>query len=478
MLFNSLQFAVFFVVVTTLFFLLPHRLRGLMLLLASSYFYMAFIPMYILILVFTILIDYAAGILIGGSQGPARKMWLVMSIVANVGTLAFFKYFNFLNDTFHTIFTALHWGYPIPALSIILPIGLSFHTFQSMAYTVEVYRGHQEVERSLPRFALYVLFYPQLVAGPIERPQNLLPQFRIEHRFDYQRATLGLQLMAWGLFKKVAVADRIAPAVDAVYRSPEHYSGGAILFATYLYAIQIYCDFSGYSDMAIGAAQVMGFRLMRNFHRPYFSQSISEFWRRWHISLSTWFRDYLYLPLGGNRVSSHRRIVNLLIVFVLSGLWHGANWTFVVWGALNGVYLVASFLTAGARQELARLSRLDRVPALHTAVRLLITLHLIVLAWVFFRATSLGNAVAALHAIGAWRPGLGLPVKAIGGLTPAVLSIALLLVIEILQSRIALRQLIAAQPPLVRWTTYAASLTALLLLGEFSSGQQFIYFQF
>jgi len=478
MLFNSLQFAVFFPIVTTLFFLLPHRLRGFMLLLASCYFYMAFIPKYILILIFTILIDYAAGLLISGSHGRARMRWLVMSIVANVGTLAFFKYFNFLNDTLRYISVAFSGTYPIPALDIILPIGLSFHTFQSMSYTIEVYRGHQEVERNLGRFALYVFFYPQLVAGPIERPQNLLAQFRIEHTFDYDQAKLGLQLMAWGLFKKVAVADRIAPVVDTVYRSPETYSGPAILGATYLFAIQIYCDFSGYSDIAIGAAQVMGFRLMRNFHRPYFSQSISEFWRRWHISLSTWFRDYLYLPLGGNRVPQYRRSLNLLTVFILSGLWHGANWTFVIWGGLNGVYLVASILTTGSRQWLVRLLRLDSAPKLHTALRLLITFHLVLLAWVFFRASSIDSAASALYAIGSWRSGLGLPVRTMGGLTPAMMSIMLLAAAEVLQSRIGIRQLIATQPPIVRWSTYLASLLMLLLLGEFSSGQQFIYFQF
>ena len=240
MLFNSLQFAAFFVVVTSLFFALPHRFRGALLLAASVYFYMAFVPVYILILIGTILVDYAAGFLIDGSQGRARKSWLIVSIVANVGVLAFFKYFNFVNDTFRTLTGFAEWRYPIPALDIILPIGLSFHTFQSMVYTIEVYRGHQPVERNLWRFALYVLFYPQLVAGPIERPQNLLQQLHVKQAFDYDRAKLGLQLMAWGLFKKVVIADRVAPVVNAVYQHPDAYSGSAVLVATYLFAIQIY----------------------------------------------------------------------------------------------------------------------------------------------------------------------------------------------------------------------------------------------
>lgn len=268
MLFNSLQFAVFFVVVTTLYFALPHRARGPMLLIASSYFYMAFVPRYILILFFTIAIDYAAGLLIEGATGVRRRLLLVASLVANLGVLAFFKYFNFLNDTLRAVASAVDVPYSVPALAIILPIGLSFHTFQSMSYTIEVYRGHQAAERNFARFALYVMFYPQLVAGPIERPQNLLQQLKERHEFSYERARAGLQLMAWGFFKKIAVADRLAPAVNSVYADPSSYSGSAILLATYLFAIQIYCDFSGYSDIAIGAAQVMGFRLMRNFDHP------------------------------------------------------------------------------------------------------------------------------------------------------------------------------------------------------------------
>jgi D-alanyl-lipoteichoic acid acyltransferase DltB (MBOAT superfamily) len=478
MLFNSLAFAVFFPLVTALYFLLPHRWRGPMLLIASCYFYMAFISKYILILAFTILIDYVAGIVIHRSTGPTRRMWLVVSILANVGVLAFFKYFNFINETLRWASTAAGVSYSVRALGIVLPIGLSFHTFQSMSYTIEVYRRHQEVERNLPRFALYVMFYPQLVAGPIERPQNLLPQFKTEHTFDYERVKDGLQLMAWGFFKKLAVADPLARTVNVVYGDVAAHSGQALLIATYLFAIQIYCDFSGYSDIAIGAAQIMGFRLMRNFDRPYFSQSISEFWRRWHISLSTWFRDYVYLPLGGSRTSSGRRIFNLLAVFTLSGLWHGANWTFVFWGALNGIYLVGSIISSGARQFLLALSGLDRIPSLHRVFRVTLTFHLILISWVFFRASSLTDAMVALYAMATNRAGRGALFENTGGKTAVVLALGLLFVCEVAQSRLNLRAFVARRPAIIRWPVYVASLIMLLLLGDFTSEQRFIYFQF
>jgi D-alanyl-lipoteichoic acid acyltransferase DltB (MBOAT superfamily) len=476
MLFNSLQFAIFFPIVTIAFFALPHRLRGPMLLIASCYFYMTFIPKYILILFFTILVDYTAGLLIDRSEGHARKLWLVTSIVANVGVLVFFKYFNFLNDTIRAIAPGISIHDPIPALNIILPIGLSFHTFQSMSYTIEVYRKNQNAERNLGRFALYVMFYPQLVAGPIERPQNLLGQFAVEHRFCYERARSGLQLMAWGLFKKVVVADRAAVIVNMAYGDPATYSGKALLFATYLFAIQIYCDFSGYSDVAIGAARVMGFDLMRNFDQPYFSRSVAEFWRRWHISLSTWFRDYVYFPLGGNRVSLRRQLFNLMAVFSLSGLWHGANWTYVIWGALNGLYLSASLLTTSIRYRFVQVSGLYRIPQLLGAVRLFVTFHLIAIAWVFFRASSLRSAIFILRSIARMRAGFGF--RAVEDMNLLVIGIALLVAAELLQLRISIPRFITGMPFPLRWATYVAALLTFFLLGEFTVKQQFIYFQF
>ena len=317
MLFNSFEFLVFFPVVTILYFLLPHRFRWFHLLAASCYFYMAFVPVYILILFGTIVVDYFAGILIENAQGARRKWYLVMSILANVGALAFFKYYNFFTDNVNHLLHIANAGTSLPLLNIILPIGLSFHTFQAMSYTIEVYRGNQKAERHFGIYSLYVMFYPQLVAGPIERPQNLLHQFHEPHTFEYANVVSGLRQMLWGMVKKMIIADRLASVCDPVFNDPAHNSGIGLAIAAVFFAFQIFCDFSGYSDIAIGAARVMGFKLMTNFNNPYHSRSISEFWKRWHISLSTWFKDYLYISLGGNRVSIPRMYFNLFFVFLV-----------------------------------------------------------------------------------------------------------------------------------------------------------------
>ncbi len=290
MLFNSAAFLIFFPVVTTAYFLLPHRFRWLLLLAASCYFYMAFIPKYILILAVTITVDYFAGLGLEKYEGRTKRWVLLASILTNIGMLAFFKYFNFANENLAQLAKFIGWNYPLHSLAIILPIGLSFHTFQSLSYTIEVYRGRQQAERHFGYLALYVMYYPQLVAGPIERPQNILHQLHTEQHFEYRRVTDGLKWMAWGMFKKVVIADRMVLFVNPVYNDPAQHTGPALVFATLAFAVQIYCDFSGYSDIALGSAQVMGVRLMKNFDHPYFARSISEFWRRWHISLSTWFR--------------------------------------------------------------------------------------------------------------------------------------------------------------------------------------------
>jgi D-alanyl-lipoteichoic acid acyltransferase DltB (MBOAT superfamily) len=284
---------------------------------------MVFVPVYILILGGTIIIDYYAGILLENTEGKKRKVFLIASLIANIGVLAVFKYYNFLNNNLSVLLNSFGYKNSIPNLGILLPIGLSFHTFQAMSYTIEVYRRKQKAERHFGIYALYVMFYPQLVAGPIERPQNMLHQFYEKHYFDFERIIDGLKLMLWGLFIKLVIADRLAIFVNAVYNNPEKHSGLTLAIATIFFAFQIYCDFSGYSNIAIGAARVMGFKLMTNFNRPYFSRSIAEFWKRWHISLSTWFSDYLYIPLGGNRVSVPRWYFNLFFVFLVSGLWHG-----------------------------------------------------------------------------------------------------------------------------------------------------------
>jgi len=394
MLFNSIQFLLFFPLVTAIYFLLPHKFRWFHLLVASCIFYMAFIPVYIFILLFTIVIDYVAGIMIENAENKKRKYFLILSIVANVGVLCVFKYYNFFVGNVDAFLHSAHINTsPVRYLNIILPLGLSFHTFQAMSYTIEVYRGNQKAERHFGIYALYVMFYPQLVAGPIERPQNLIHQFYEKHTFDYDRITSGLKLMAWGLFQKVVIADRLAKVADTVFDHPANYQGLGLVIGVVFFTFQIYCDFAGYSDIAIGAARVMGFTLMLNFKRPYFAKSISEFWRRWHISLSTWFKDYLYISLGGNRVVVPRWYLNLFIVFLVSGFWHGANWTFVVWGALHGIYMIVFSMYEPFKKKLPGKLKSN---ALFKLSGILLTFSSVALAWIFFRAKTIR---VALHLI-------------------------------------------------------------------------------
>lgn len=382
MLFNSLSFLAFFPIVTCGYFALPHSARWFWLLLASCVFYCWFVPKYLLILLLTIVVDYWAGILIEGTKNQSKKnAYLVISLIVTLLILFFFKYFNFAVQNLNGLADFLDWNLSLNTLEILLPIGLSFHTFQSMSYVIEVYRGKQKAERHFGIYSLYVMFYPQLVAGPIERPQNLLYQFHETHLFSYENMRRGLILMTWGMFKKVVIADRLAVFVNEVYGTPEKFSGGYLAVASIFFAFQIYCDFSGYSDIAIGSARVMGFGLMTNFRRPYFSKTVSEFWKRWHISLSTWFQDYVYYPLRGSRTSRPRWIRNVLLVFLISGIWHGSNWTFVVWGALNGLFLVFENLSSLGEKQ-------NRWPWFGV-----ITTFLAVdVSWVFFRARSVGEA--------------------------------------------------------------------------------------
>ncbi len=392
MLFNSLHFILFFVVVTTAYFVISHRFGWLWLLVASCYFYMVFVPIYMVILGATIVIDYFAGILIAHSQGKRRRWFLAISLVANIGILALFKYYNFINENLSHLLGWFHANNTNPYLTILLPIGLSFHTFQAMSYTIEVYRGNQEPERHFGIYALYVMFYPQLVAGPIERPQNMLHQFKEKHTWDWQRFFEGGKWMIWGFFMKLVVADRLAQYVDFTYGNPADQSGVTLWTGTIFFAFQIYCDFAGYSLIALGTSKIMGFNLMTNFKRPYLAQSISEFWSRWHISLSTWFRDYLYIPLGGNRIGKSIKYRNLLFVFVISGLWHGANWTFIFWGAWNGIFLILAQMRGDFIPQLENAWNTIPFAKLKMLINWMLTFVLILLTWVFFRASSASEA--------------------------------------------------------------------------------------
>lgn len=482
--FNSVEFLIFFPVVLIAYFALPHRWRWGLLLAASYYFYMAWKAEYAILMLFSTAVNYGIALELEVSENKViRKILLGVALFCTLGLLFVFKYLGFFTLAVHNLFTHANIGYQVPYLALLLPVGISFYTFQSIGYTIDVYRGRHKAERHFGIFALYVAFFPQLVAGPIERATSLLPQFREEHPFDYERVTSGLRRMAWGFFKKMVIADKAAMIVDAIYRSPAEQSGLMLLFGTYLFAFQIYCDFSGYTDIAIGAARIMGFDLMENFRQPYLAQSLGDFWRRWHISLSSWFRDYLYIPLGGSRVSQHRHYLNLFIVFVVSGLWHGANWTFVIWGALHGAYLILELLLQRPYQRFVAMTRLDTMPRLLTGLRTILVFHLVLFAWIFFRANTVTDAFYIVQKIGS---SIGEPLTLalfarnfhIGYLTALVLAFSIFLVevIEYLRRR---RQIQLIYRPLwVRWATYYALVIMIMLFGELSAKGQFIYFQF
>lgn len=476
MLFNSFHFLFFFIVVTSVYFILPHSKRWLLLLLSSCYFYMAFVPLYILILGFTIVVDYFAGIYIEKAVGKRRKFFLVCSLIANIGILCIFKYYNFINENFSFLLNGFGVSNPIPYLSILLPIGLSFHTFQAMSYTIEVYRGNQQTERHFGIYALYVMFYPQLVAGPIERPQNLLHQFREKHHFDIDRVFAGLKIMIWGFFKKLVIADRLAIYVNDAYNNVAQQNGMTLLLATIFFSFQIYCDFSGYSDIAIGTAKVMGFDLMTNFRRPILSKSTGEFWKRWHISLSTWFKDYLYFPMGGSKVSVPRWYFNLMIVFLISGLWHGANWTYIIWGGINGFYLVFAIITKKYADKFNAFISIDKFPRLKVFSQILVTFLLISFSRIFFRAKNVNDALTVIKKIFTFEGTVFNDGTAI--ILYSVFAILFLLAIEFKKEFYTGSFTLSNNKNFwIRNLYYSFLVIIIILLGVFDGGQ-FIYFQF
>jgi D-alanyl-lipoteichoic acid acyltransferase DltB (MBOAT superfamily) len=487
--FNSLEYLIFLPVVVALYFALPHRFRWMLLLGASYFFYMCWKAEYALLILLSTLVDYWAALRMGTTeQRRKRRTYLVISLIVNLGLLFSFKYFNFVSDSLQGLVGSFELSRDLPMLNVLLPVGISFYTFQTLSYTIDVYRGVREPEHHFGIFAVYVSFFPQLVAGPIERSTRLLPQFLEKHRFEYDRVIDGLRLMLWGFFKKIVIADRLAVYVNEVYGHPGDFSTGPLLLATYFFAFQIYCDFSGYTDIAIGSARIMGYDLMENFRRPYFAKSIAEFWRRWHISLSTWFRDYLYFSLGGNRVWRWRWYYNLIVVFTLSGLWHGADWTFLVWGALHGAYMIVSDLTRTLRQKIVTALRLSRRTTLRKWLQVGITFHLVVLAWVFFRANSLGDAVVVLRNIAAFDLAdlateltRGFYVNDLSrgwfDLGVALAGIGLLLGVQLAQRGRGVASSLAMRPVWQRWALYYAAVLAIILFGVYEHAE-FIYFQF
>jgi alginate O-acetyltransferase complex protein AlgI len=479
MLFNSLQFLYFFVVVTVLYYTLKHQYRWMLLLAASCYFYMAFIPIYICILGFTIVIDYFAGILIENTEGHKRKAFLVCSIIANVGVLAVFKYYNFLNGNLNFLLHGFALSSPLPYLKILLPIGLSFHTFQAMSYTIEVYRRNYRAERHFGMYSLYVMFYPQLVAGPIERPQNLLPQLKANHVFDYNNITSGLRLIAWGLFKKVVIADRVGILVDHVYSRPHDFNGISLIIATFFFALEDYCDFSGYSDIAIGTARIMGIKLMQNFNYPIFSKSISDFWSRWHISLTAWFRQYVYKPMMKKNKSVTWHMFTVLFVLFLVGLWHGPNWTFIAWGILNALYLIIATATRKPWRVFLAAIGLGK----HETFSILGTFSLLCFSVIFFRADTISNAFYVAGHIFTFIPDLfHFHHLQYMGMKNSELLFSFLLILflvatEFMQIRYSLFNKFLKQPVYIRWAFYYIALFVIGIYGIFEH-REFIYFQF
>lgn len=477
MLFNSLSFAIFFPIVFILYWGLPHRYRWVLILAASYYFYMSWNVKYVILILFTTCASYVAGILLE-KQSSKRKKQIILTITAVLclGILFFFKYFNFVSDSIVKVLS--HFAIQINpiTLNLLLPVGISFYTFQTLSYVIDVYRGDLPAEKHFGYYAAFISFFPQLVAGPIERTRNLLPQIKAEHFFNYEKAEYGARLMIWGFFKKLVIADVLLVYVSKVYDDPTQFSGFSLILATLFFTFQIYCDFSGYSDIAIGAAKLLDIDLMINFKSPYFSASIKEFWSRWHISLSTWFRDYVYIPLGGNRVSKIRHNANLIITFLVSGLWHGANWTFVIWGGIHGI---------GQVIENAIIKKKKKIVGVERILRVFVVFVFAAFAWIFFVSNSLGDAC---YVINHMFDGINNPISYIYSgfvniglgkfeLIKIVMSLIVLSVFDFFNIKTDCIAWIGGRNAIVKHATITLFLIALLCFSH--TGQStFVYFQF
>ncbi|MBU5435851.1 MBOAT family protein [Pseudoflavonifractor sp. MSJ-37] len=493
MLFNSLDFLIFFPLVTLAYFLLPHRVRWIWLLATSYYFYMCWDPRYALLMLFSTAVTFVSGLLLqragqisdGRKRERRRRLWVALSFLINLSVLFFFKYWDFFWNNVEALLALAGLTMRKPVFDVVLPVGISFYTFQALSYTMDVYRGEIPAERNFFRYALFVSFFPQLVAGPIERSKNLIHQVHERHEFRADRARDGLLLMLWGLFQKMVIADRVGILVDQVFDHYQTMPAWALALATVFFAFQIYCDFGGYSNTAIGAAQVLGFSLMENFRQPYLSRSCAEFWRRWHISLSTWFRDYLYIPLGGNRKGKPRKWLNTMITFTASGLWHGANWSYVVWGGLNGLFQVIGDALRPARERLSAALHVDREALPWRLLQMAVTFVLTDFAWLFFRAPSFRTAVDILRSVLSG----GVPAGAdfsLGLEAPELwamgISLLVLAAVDLLgEAGIRVRSLVVRCPLPLRWLCYLLAVYTILIFGIYGPGfsaAQFIYFQF
>ena len=488
MLFNSLQFVVFFPIVIILYFIIPHNKRWILLLIASYYFYMCWKVDYIILIMISTLIDYVCSNKMSKiNEKPKRKKWLLISIFSNLGILFGFKYFNFFSQNIQTLFDNYNIFFEMPFFNVLLPVGISFYTFQTLSYTIDVYNNKTSAQKHLGVFAVYVSFFPQLVAGPIERSNHLLPQFFKKHDFNYLRVKAGFQKMLWGFFKKIVIADNLAILVDGVYNNVDNYSGLTLIVATIFFTFQIYCDFSGYSDIAIGTAKVMGFELRENFKRPYFSKSIREFWQRWHITLSTWFRDYVYIPLGGNRTVKWKWYYNLIITFLVSGLWHGANWTFVIWGALHGSFLIFAIIFAQPKEKINQFIK-NRNIFLNKIFDVSITFILVAFAWIFFRSNNINDAIYVISNLNfnvtelLNLDELSMQFRGLGLFKEDIIKCMFLILMLCLYSTYERSEdvwkKLQKKPRWIRWSIYYILVYGILFVAPHSNVNNFIYFQF
>jgi len=482
-LFNSIEFAFFLPVVFTIYWSIKNenlKFQNLFLLIASYFFYGWWDWRFLTLIFFSTLIDYTIGLNLGKNL-PAnkRKILLWISITVNIGLLGIFKYYNFFAENFVKAFSLFGSSFDLGRLNIILPIGISFYTFQTLSYSIDVYKNKLKPTKSFISFAAFVSFFPQLVAGPIERAVNLLPQFHKRRKFEYDEAIDGMRQILWGLFKKIVIADNCAIYANIIFNNSEDYSGSTLLLGAIFFTFQIYGDFSGYSDIAIGTAKLFGFKLMQNFAFPYFSRDIAEFWRRWHISLSTWFRDYLYIPLGGSRGGNMMRIRNTFIIFIVSGFWHGANWTFIIWGALNALYFLPLLISKTNRKNIEIVAKGSILPSIRETINISITFGLSVFAWIFFRAENVGHAFAYISTIFSASL-LSIP-SVEGGISnsiPIIILTIIFLIIEWLgrENQFALAKLEQKVNQVGRYFFYYTLIFIIVFYG--GDKNEFIYFQF
>ena len=488
--FNSIEFLIFYPIVLLLNYIVPLKYRWIALLAFSYYFYMSWNPSLIFLILFTTLVSWVCSLIIEKTDKQAvKKLCITVTLLICLGVLFFFKYYNFLANSFSALLTLFGTPNTDFTLNLILPVGISFYTFQTLSYAIDVYRGDVKTERHFGYYALFVVFFPQLVAGPIERPDNLIPQLKAEHKWNNEDALAGFKRMVVGFFKKVVVADLLANYVNVIYNDVENATGLGVVIASVMFAVQIYCDFSGYTDIAIGCARIMGYRLMQNFDRPYCAKSIKEFWNRWHLSLSTWFRDYLFFPLGGSRCSTLKRYRNVMIVFLVSGLWHGADWTYVIWGALHGVYQVLGYITINARKKMFEKFGWNWDSKWHGMLQTAVTFVLADFAWIFFRANNTAELGVLLNRLfTSWSVPMSEVFDTMGltltGAVISVLSVAIMVILDrlvrhneqpqpdgTLRSTLAIsngKSLVYVWAIIIAWMV--------LLAGDGSSS--FIYFQF